>query len=216
LENRKRDGDRTQDRRTQSHRAYGAPQKEKGPAVCLSLSLSYVLVDEFDAGVFERASQGSKSRLTTFRMPLGSSRQSALFEAVRIVDMSASNAWAEFAGMFMRTREAAYLEHEKAKAELKSLIPEHAYQAIGRGIRAKRSKSGAINFDLVKVEEESHATQRDHRHDRGCSSQGACELTNLEKSLVATIEIEGRGQGKERSFPFRYVPLSNGVCPAKP
>jgi hypothetical protein len=33
--------------------------------------------------------------------------------------MSASNAWAEFAGIFKRTREA-HLEHKKAKAELKS------------------------------------------------------------------------------------------------
>ena len=33
-------------------------------------------------------------------------------EAVRIVDMSASNAWAEFAGVFRRTR-SAFLEHEK-------------------------------------------------------------------------------------------------------
>jgi hypothetical protein len=78
-------------------------------------------------------------------------------EAVRVVDMSASNAWAEFAGIFMRTREA-HLEHEKAKAELKSLIPQDAQQATGHGIRAKRSKSGAISFDLAKAEEESHAT----------------------------------------------------------
>ena len=41
-------------------------------------------------------------------------------QAVRIVDMSGSNAWAEFAGIFARTR-AAYLEHEQAKTELKSL-----------------------------------------------------------------------------------------------
>src|SRR5262249_40972736 len=32
-------------------------------------------------------------------------------EAVRIVDMTSSNAWAEFAGIFARTR-AAHLEHE--------------------------------------------------------------------------------------------------------
>jgi hypothetical protein len=38
-------------------------------------------------------------------------------QAVRIVDMSGSNAWAEFAGVFARTR-AAYLEHEQAKTEL--------------------------------------------------------------------------------------------------
>ena len=43
-------------------------------------------------------------------------------EAVRIVDMSSSNAWSEFAGIFARTR-SAHLEHEHAKAELKSLCP---------------------------------------------------------------------------------------------
>ena len=71
-------------------------------------------------------------------------------EAVRIVDMSASNAWAEFAGVFARTR-PAYLEHEQAKTELKSLVPEDAKEAIGHGIRAKRSKSGAVSFDLLSV-----------------------------------------------------------------
>jgi predicted phage-related endonuclease len=72
-------------------------------------------------------------------------------EAVRIVDMSASNAWAEFAGIFRSTRQA-FLEHEQAKAELKSLMPEDAKEATGHGVRAKRSKSGAISFDLQEVE----------------------------------------------------------------
>jgi predicted phage-related endonuclease len=70
-------------------------------------------------------------------------------EATRIVDMTASNAWAEFAAAFARTR-PAHLEHEQAKAELKSLMPEDAQQAIGHGIRGKRSKSGAVSFDLLK------------------------------------------------------------------
>jgi predicted phage-related endonuclease len=79
--------------------------------------------------------------------------------AVRIVDMTSSNAWAEFAAMFTRTR-AAHLEHEQAKAELKTLMPEDAKEAIGHGIRAKRSKSGAVSFDLVATAtgEASHAT----------------------------------------------------------
>ena len=72
-------------------------------------------------------------------------------EAVRIVDMTSSNSWAEFAGVFCQTR-AAYLNHEAAKAELKKLMPEDAKEAIGHGIRAKRSKSGAISFDLQVVE----------------------------------------------------------------
>jgi predicted phage-related endonuclease len=73
-------------------------------------------------------------------------------EAVRIVDMSGSNSWADFAGLFRSTRQA-FLEHERSKSELKALVPEDAKEAIGHGIRAKRSKSGAISFDLVEAED---------------------------------------------------------------
>jgi hypothetical protein len=65
--------------------------------------------------------------------------------------MSASNSWAELANLFRNTRHA-FLEHERSKAELKALTPEDAKEAIGHGIRAKRSKSGAISFDLLEVE----------------------------------------------------------------
>jgi predicted phage-related endonuclease len=79
-------------------------------------------------------------------------------EAVRIVDMSASNSWAEFAGIFCSTREA-FLEHEHSKAELKALIPEDAKEAVGHGVRAKRSKSGAISFELLEAEGSHAAVQ---------------------------------------------------------
>jgi predicted phage-related endonuclease len=72
-------------------------------------------------------------------------------ETVRIVDMSGSNSWAEFAGLFRDTRQA-FLGHERAKAELKALMPNDAKEAIGHGVRARRSKSGAISFDLQEVE----------------------------------------------------------------
>jgi predicted phage-related endonuclease len=75
----------------------------------------------------------------------------ARIEAVRIADMSSSNAWAEFSNVFRRTRDP-YLEHENAKAELKGLMPEDAKEAIGHGIRAKRSKSGAVSFDVLSLE----------------------------------------------------------------
>jgi predicted phage-related endonuclease len=78
--------------------------------------------------------------------------------AVRIVDMSTSNAWAKLAGIFLRTR-AAHGEHEQAKAELKGLVPDDAQQATGRGIRAKRSEAGTITFDLLKPEDD-HAAVR--------------------------------------------------------
>ncbi len=69
--------------------------------------------------------------------------------------MTASNSWAEFAGLFRSTRQA-FLDHERAKAELKSLVPEDAKIAVGHGVRAKRSKLGAISFDLLEAED-SHA-----------------------------------------------------------
>jgi predicted phage-related endonuclease len=79
-------------------------------------------------------------------------------EAVRVADMSFSNAWAEFAGSFRLTR-AAFLELEKTKAELKSLMPEDAKEAIGHGVRARRSKSGAVSFDLHEREAPDAALQ---------------------------------------------------------
>jgi predicted phage-related endonuclease len=72
-------------------------------------------------------------------------------EAVRIVDMTSSNSWAELAAIFRRTR-PAYLELEWAKSELKALLPEDAKETIGHGLRARRSKTGAVNFDLLDLE----------------------------------------------------------------
>jgi predicted phage-related endonuclease len=79
-------------------------------------------------------------------------------EVVRIVDMSSSNSWAEFAALFRNTR-SAFLEHEQARTELKALMPEDAKEAIGHGIRAKRSKSGAVSFDLLEGEGSHAAVQ---------------------------------------------------------
>jgi predicted phage-related endonuclease len=77
-------------------------------------------------------------------------------EAIRTVDMSASNTWAELASLYRLSRSAA-LDHDRAKTELKALVPEDAREASGHGLRAKRSKSGAISFELL-AEESSHAT----------------------------------------------------------
>jgi putative phage-type endonuclease len=74
---------------------------------------------------------------------------------ITIVDMSSSNSWAEFAALFRKTR-SAFLDHERAKSELKALMPEDAREAIGHGVKAKRSKSGAVSLDVVDTET-SHA-----------------------------------------------------------
>jgi predicted phage-related endonuclease len=72
-------------------------------------------------------------------------------EAVRVVDMGQSNSWAQFAAVFRLTR-SGFIEHEKSKAELKGLMPEDAKEAFGHGIRAKRSKSGAVSFEMMDPE----------------------------------------------------------------
>jgi len=72
-------------------------------------------------------------------------------DAIRIVDMSSSNSWAEVAALFRNTREA-FFDHERAKSELKALMPEDAKEAIGHGVRGKRSKTGAVSFDVLEAE----------------------------------------------------------------
>jgi predicted phage-related endonuclease len=76
-------------------------------------------------------------------------------EGIRVVDMAASNSWAEFAAVFCSTR-SAFLDHERAKTELKGLMPDDAKEAFGHGVRAKRSKSGAVSFEMIE-EEVGHA-----------------------------------------------------------
>jgi predicted phage-related endonuclease len=79
-------------------------------------------------------------------------------EAVRTVDMSESNSWAQLAGVFRATR-SAFLDHEEAKSNLKTLMPEDAKEASGHGVRAKRSKSGAVSFDVVAHEDNDATVQ---------------------------------------------------------
>jgi hypothetical protein len=67
-----------------------------------------------------------------------------------VVDMGSSNSWTEFAALFCPTR-TAFLDHERAKTELKGLMPEDAKEAFGHGVRGKRSKSGAVSFEVIKT-----------------------------------------------------------------
>jgi predicted phage-related endonuclease len=60
-------------------------------------------------------------------------------QAVRVVDMNASNFWAEFARLFRDTQQA-HADHERAKSEFKGLMPEDAKEAMGHGIRGRPRK----------------------------------------------------------------------------
>ena len=65
--------------------------------------------------------------------------------------MSSSNLWGDLATTYLRTQ-GAHNDHEMAKTELKKLVPEDAKVASGHGIKAKRSKSGAISFETIASE----------------------------------------------------------------
>jgi predicted phage-related endonuclease len=128
-------------------------------------------------------------------------------EAVRIVDMSASNSWAEFATLFRSTR-GAFLEHERAKSELKALMPEDAKEAIGHSVRAKRSKSGAVSLMCWRRRRPMPRSSETVAALASALAKAQAELVNPEKSLTATIRASLPG-GSERSF--RYAPLSSGL-----
>ena len=66
-------------------------------------------------------------------------------EAVRSVDMASSNAWAEFAALFRSTK-SAFLEHERAKTELKGLMPEDAKSACLRPVYPRASPPKSLIF----------------------------------------------------------------------
>ena len=80
--------------------------------------------------------------------PFGAEPPLPKVQAVRIVDMSSSNAWAEQAGVFLATL-PAHQQHERARAELKELMPQDAREAHGHGLKAKRSRAGAVTFDVL-------------------------------------------------------------------
>ena len=78
----------------------------------------------------------------------GAEPPKAKLPVIRVVDMGSSNSWAEHAACFIRTS-LAHGEHERSKAELKSLVPDDAKEAFGHGLKAKRSKAGAISFEVM-------------------------------------------------------------------
>ena len=109
--------------------------------------------------------------------------------------------------MFCSTR-SAFLEHEKAKAELKGLMPEDAKEAIGHGVRAKRSKSGAVSFDLLEAEAAMHRSSKSIGAIAAALAKAQAETHQPGKIADRDDPVPVPGEG-ERSF--RYAPLSSGT-----
>ena len=96
------------------------------------------------------------------------------------------------------------------ESELKALMPEDAKEASGHGVRAKRSKSGAVSFDLLAMMRRG-AMQRSSETIGAIAAalaKAQAELTNPEKSLTATIRASNP---RDHDQTFRYAALSSGL-----
>ncbi|MEH2517371.1 putative phage-related endonuclease [Bradyrhizobium sp. AZCC 1610] len=90
----------------------------------------------------------------TGRMPGTPEIVVPLVERIRIVDMNESNEWADQAATLIKTV-TAVKKHDKAKKDIKKLMPADAQQASGKGVTIKLSKDGKmlIDFDKAAVEQ---------------------------------------------------------------
>ena len=87
-------------------------------------------------------------------------------------------------------------------------MPEDAKEAFGHGVRAKRSKSGAVSFDLADSGRAMHHASPSIGALAAALAKAQAELVNPEKSLVGAIAPSEPG-APERTF--RYAPLSSGL-----
>jgi hypothetical protein len=124
-----------------------------------------------------------------------------------MVDMSGSNSWAEFAGLFRNTRQA-FLDHERAKTELKALMPEDAKEAIGHGVVENAQSQAQLASTSLMWRLAMQRSSETIGTIAAALAKAQAQLVNPEKSLVGTIRSDQAG-ASERSF--RYAPLSSGL-----
>ena len=129
-------------------------------------------------------------------------------EAVRIVDMSTSNAWAEFAGLFQNTRQASSGARE---------VKVGAQRLDARGCQGSDRPwhpGQTLQIWLPSASTCSTWRQAMQRYSEtigalaGALAKAQAELTNPPKSLTATIPAVFP---REAEKPFRYAPLSAGL-----
>jgi ERF superfamily/YqaJ-like viral recombinase domain len=128
-------------------------------------------------------------------------------EAVRVVDMSGSNSWAEFAGLFCATR-SAFLDHERAKSELKTLMPETPRKQPAMGSEPSvqsRVRSASMSSRWGRIMQRSSESIEAIA---AALAKAQGELANPEKSLIATIRASNP---RENDQTFRYAALSSGL-----
>jgi YqaJ-like viral recombinase domain len=113
---------------------------------------------------------------------------------------------------------------QRAKSELKALMPEDAKEAIGHGVKAKRSKSGAVSFDVMETEarrwprpwprprpNSSIRKSRSRLRSAPGDPERASAASGTRRSRVDSI-LYARRWGNTKSPPFR--PLRSTRPPA--
>ncbi len=129
-------------------------------------------------------------------------------EAVRIVDMTGSNAWAEFAALFRETRSC--LRPARERQDRTQGIDAGGRQGGDRAWRPgqalesrARSASNSLRWrPAMQRSSESIGAIA------GALAKAQAELTNPEKSLIATIRSPFP---RESDRTFRYASLSSGL-----
>lgn len=100
--------------------------------------------EEYERVVWERIAW-FWGRVETLQPPVALPEVKAPVPAIRIVDMSDSNAWGSAAADWLANKAAA-AAFEASKKTMKELIEPDVAKAFGHGVTANRSKSGAIGF----------------------------------------------------------------------
>ena len=128
-------------------------------------------------------------------------------EAVRIVDMSESNSWAEFAGLFCATRSPSSTTNGPSRAQ--------GPDAGGRqgSLRPRRSRQTIeVGRDQLRSSRQGRAAMQRSSETIGAIAaalaKAQAELTNPEKSLIATIRA---ANPRDQDRTFRYAALSSGL-----
>ena len=138
--------------------------------------------------------------------PYGVEPPRARVEAVRMVDMSELNSWAEFAGLYCATR-SAFLDHERAKAELKALC---------RRTPRKRAAMAFAPNGQSRARSASIFLRRGRAMQRS-SEPSARSRPRLPRRRPSSPIRRRRSRYHSRLQPtrsdqtFRYAPLSSGL-----
>ena len=103
---------------------------------------------EYEAELWNRVDE-FQACVESLTPPVSLPAVAAPVKAIKIVDMSESNVWGNYAAVWLRAKDEAE-QFNLAVKELKNLVPADAMKATGHGIVASRNKGGALSIKAEK------------------------------------------------------------------